>query len=63
MTFDEYWRLLEQRNAKMKREGTMTIRVESFRASLQQAFNMGEEHARQRAAFGDFDAILARRRG
>ena len=46
MTFDQFWRLLEKRNAKLKPENKMTISVESFRASMRQAFDMGEEHGK-----------------
>lgn len=48
MTFTEYWSALVKRNPDMADESTrMTIGVESFKRSLEQAFEMGQKQARE----------------
>lgn len=44
MTFDQYWKALQCKNAGLANDATkMTISVESFRRSLAQAYERGRD--------------------
>ena len=50
MTFDEFWKALSERNPGLSAlDGKMTMSVESFRRSMRQSFDRGEQHGRESA--------------
>lgn len=58
MTFEEFWRALEQKNPDMKEGATMTITVDSFKRSMRQSFEMGQKHPSPNSGGDLLDELL-----
>lgn len=57
MTFDQLWAAVCTKNPDLRDGNSMRISCKSFRESMKQAWEMGEQHAKKETA-GIFDGIF-----
>jgi hypothetical protein len=53
MTFEEYWKALEQKNEHLREGNSLKMEIASFKRSLRQAFDMGVDYQRGLTSFKD----------